>query len=151
MWYLLYNVLLILASPFILLILLAKKRCRPGLAERLGLFGLSGLFRLFGQNSPNRPNRLNRPDEPVIWIHAVSLGEGVAAVPLGRLLHSRYPEYRLVVSTVTDTGREAGGQRLGRRADSRAAHREHQIRSARARAYRPAGWSLAWRDQSGRT
>ena len=112
MWYLLYNVLLILASPFILLILLAKKRCRPGLAERLGLFGLSGLFRLFGQNRPNRPNRLNRPDEPVIWIHAVSLGEVVAAVPLVRLLHSRYPEYRLVVSTVTDTGREAVEQRL---------------------------------------
>src|SRR2546426_1460377 len=112
MWYLLYNVLLILASPFILLILLAKKRCRPGLAERLGLFGLSGLFRLFGQNRPNRPNRLNRPDEPVICIHAVSLGEGVAAVPLVRLLHSRYPEYRLVVSTVTDTGREAVEQRL---------------------------------------
>src|SRR5438093_11676893 len=109
MWYLLYNVLLILASPFILLILLAKKRCRPGLAERLGLFGLSGLFRLFGQN---RSNRLNRPDEPVIWIHAVSLGEVVAAVPLVRLLHGRYPEYRLVVSTVTDTGREAVEQRL---------------------------------------
>src|SRR2546426_10028199 len=111
MWYLLYNVLLILASPFILLILLAKKRCRPGLAERLGLFGLSGLFRLFGQNRPNRPNRLNRPDEPVIWIHAVSLGEVVAAVPLVRLLHSPYPEDRLGVSTGTDTGRGAGEQR----------------------------------------
>src|SRR5438034_11797649 len=106
MWYLLYNVLLILASPFILLILLAKKRCRPGLAERLSLFGL---FRLFGQN---RPNRLNRPDNPVLWVHAVSLGEVVAAVPLVRLLHGRYPEYRLVVSTVTDTGREAVEQRL---------------------------------------
>src|SRR3989442_6397795 len=112
MWYLLYNVLLILASPFILLILLAKKRCRPGLAERLGLFGLSGLFRLFGQNRPNRPNGLNRPNGPTLWIHAVSLGEVVAAVPLVRLLHSRYPEYRLVVSTVTDTGREAVEQRL---------------------------------------
>jgi len=44
MWYFAYNILLILASPFILLILLAKKRCRPGLPERLGLFGLSDSF-----------------------------------------------------------------------------------------------------------
>ena len=109
MWYLLYNILLILASPFIAVILLAKKRCRPGLPERLGLFGLSGLFRLVGHNGPNR---LNRPNGPTLWVHAVSLGEVVAAVPLARLLHSQYPEYQLVVSTVTDTGREAVEQRL---------------------------------------
>ena len=130
MWYFAYNILLILASPFILLILLAKKRCRPGLAQRLGwfeggpfgLFGLSSLFRRFGQIESDRPNRLNRqdrPDEPVIWVHAVSLGEVVAVVPLVRLLHSRYPEYRLVVSTVTDTGREAVEQRLAGVAEHR--------------------------------
>src|SRR5438093_9436076 len=119
MWYLLYNVLLVLAAPFILLILLAKKRCRPGLAQRLGWFegGPFGLFSLFGRNRLNRLDRPNRPERPTIWIHAVSLGEVVAAVPLVRLLHSRYPEYRLVVSTVTDTGREAAEQALPRVAE----------------------------------
>ncbi|MGH7251556.1 MAG: 3-deoxy-D-manno-octulosonic acid transferase [Nitrospiraceae bacterium] len=127
MWYLLYNVLLVLASPFIFLILLAKKRCRPGLPERLGWFegGPFGLFSPFGPSGrfglfrPNRPDRPDRPDAPVIWVHAVSLGEVVAAVPLVRLLHSRYPEYRLVVSTVTDTGREAVEQRLAGVAEHR--------------------------------
>src|SRR5438034_6291099 len=119
MWYLLYNVLLILALPFILLILLAKKRCRPGLAQRLGwsggLFGLfrsSGLFGWLGLKKLEKLDKPNKPDNPVLWVHAVSLGEVVAAVPLVRLLHGRYPEYRLVVSTVTDTGREAVEQRL---------------------------------------
>src|SRR5437763_1061167 len=115
MWYFLYNVLLLLSSPFILLVLLAKKRCRRGLPERLGLvglFGLSGLFRRFGQKESDKPNRLNGPDRPVIWVHAVSLGEVVAAVPLVRALHARYPGDRLVVSTVTETGREAVERQL---------------------------------------
>lgn len=118
MWYLLYNVFLILASPVILLVLLAKKRCRRGLPQRLGLSrlsGLSGLSRAFGSPRPNRPAQRDRPDQPdrpVIWLHAVSLGEVTAAVPLVRALARRYPEHRLVVSTVTETGREAVEQRL---------------------------------------
>ena len=34
--FILYNLLLLLASPVILPTLLAKKRCRPGLRQRLG-------------------------------------------------------------------------------------------------------------------
>ena len=37
MWYVLYNVLLVLSTPIILCILAAKRRCRRGLPERLGL------------------------------------------------------------------------------------------------------------------
>jgi 3-deoxy-D-manno-octulosonic-acid transferase len=42
--------------------------------------------------------------ERCIWIHAVSVGEVVAAVPLIRALAKRYPDYRLLVTTVTPTG-----------------------------------------------
>ncbi len=121
MWYFLYNVLLLLASPVIVLILLGKKRCRRGLLQRLGLsgpyslFGLSGLFRLFGLNGPNRQDRQDRrerPDRPTIWVHAVSLGEVVAVTPLVHALRKHYPHDRIVVSTVTETGREAVEQRL---------------------------------------
>lgn len=42
----------------------------------------------------------------------MSLGEVTAAVPLVRELALRYPEHRLLVSTVTETGREAVEQRL---------------------------------------
>ena len=100
MWYLLYNSLLLLASPVILFVLLAKQRCRRGLPQRLGLVD-------------ERP--FNQPagrSTCVIWIHAVSLGEVVAVAPLVRDLHRNYPEARLIVSTVTETGREAVEQRL---------------------------------------
>ncbi len=59
----------------------------------------------------------SRGSRPVLWVHAVSLGEVVAAVPLVRELHRRYPGHRLVVSTVTETGREAVEQRLAEVAD----------------------------------
>ena len=42
--------------------------------------------------------------ERCIWIHAVSVGEVVAAVPLIRALARRYPDRPLLVTTVTPTG-----------------------------------------------
>jgi len=42
--------------------------------------------------------------ERCIWVHAVSVGEVVAAVPLIRALLSRYPDRPLLVTTVTPTG-----------------------------------------------
>ena len=116
MWRLFYNIVLLVVSPLIVAILLAKQRCRPGLPQRLGLEeGSFGLFRLFGlsqQNKLNKPDQPNKPNQPVIWIHAVSLGEVVAVTPLVNELHRRHPDHRLVVSTVTETGREAVEQRL---------------------------------------
>ena len=124
MWYVVYNALLLIASPVIVAILLAKPRCRRGLPQRLGLEeGLSGLFGLSRlsrrPDRPNRPDRLDRPDSPLIWIHAVSLGEVIAVAPVVKELHRRYPEYRFVVSTVTETGREAVEQRLAGVAEHR--------------------------------
>lgn len=100
MWYLLYNSLLLLVSPIILCVLLAKQRCRRGLPQRLGLPA--------EEPSPHSAGT----SSCVIWIHAVSLGEVVAVAPLVRDLRGRYPEARLIVSTVTETGREAVAQRL---------------------------------------
>ncbi|MBM4122238.1 MAG: 3-deoxy-D-manno-octulosonic acid transferase [Nitrospira sp.] len=105
MWYLAYNVLLVLASPVILMVLLAKRRCRRGLISRVGF-----LPREF-------PPDGHPASRPVLWVHAVSLGEVVAAAPLVRELHRQYPKHRLVVSTVTETGREAVEQRLAGIAD----------------------------------
>ncbi len=39
-----------------------------------------------------------------IWVHAVSVGEVLAAVPLIRALRERFPDRRLLVTTVTPTG-----------------------------------------------
>jgi 3-deoxy-D-manno-octulosonic-acid transferase len=101
MWNILYNGLLLLASPVILALLLAKPRCRRGLPERFG-FKVPGI----------------RPDHrPLIWVHAVSLGEVVAITPLVRELHRRHPDHRFAVSTATETGRDAVEQRLAGVAD----------------------------------
>lgn len=42
--------------------------------------------------------------ERCIWIHAVSVGEVQAAVPLVRALARRFPDYEMLVTTVTPTG-----------------------------------------------
>jgi 3-deoxy-D-manno-octulosonic-acid transferase len=96
MWNVFYNGLLLLAAPVILAILLAKPRCRRGLLERFGL------------SAP----RVRTDGRPLIWMHAVSLGEVVAIAPLVRELHRRHPDYRFAVSTATETGRDAVEQRL---------------------------------------
>ncbi|MEC4675107.1 MAG: 3-deoxy-D-manno-octulosonic acid transferase, partial [Nitrospirota bacterium] len=91
------NLLSFVLSPAVVAILLLKKRCRRGLWQRLGV--------RLADPAP--------PGKPVIWLHAVSLGEVTAAVPLVRAIHERYPQVVIMVSTITETGREVVEQRLG--------------------------------------
>ena len=42
--------------------------------------------------------------KPVIWVHAVSVGEVNAATPIINQLLERYPDYTLLITTVTPTG-----------------------------------------------
>src|SRR2546427_2286300 len=101
--FVLYNLLLLLASPVILAVLLAKKRCRPGLRQRLGWLP--------------RDLDKSRDGRPTIWVHAVSLGETTAVVPLVQQLKTRYPAARVFVSTVTETGKETVLRRLAGQAE----------------------------------
>jgi len=41
-----------------------------------------------------------------IWLHAVSLGEAIAAIPLIKQLQDAYPNKNIVITTMTPTGRE---------------------------------------------
>lgn len=41
-----------------------------------------------------------------LWIHAVSVGEVIAAVPLVKAIQSRYPDLPIVMTTMTPTGSE---------------------------------------------
>ncbi len=56
------------------------------------------------------------PRQPLIWLHAVSLGETLAAQPLVAALRSRYPQHRLLVTHMTATGREAAQRLYGEHA-----------------------------------
>ena len=88
----LYTLCLHLALPFLPLRLWWRGRREPGyrrdIGQRFGRYGAP-------------------PDRPVIWIHAVSLGETRAAQPLVAALRARYPGHALLVTHMTATGREA--------------------------------------------
>lgn len=58
-----------------------------------------------GQRLGAAPVRYGR--QPVIWVHAVSLGEVNAAKTLVAELHSQLPDFRVVVSATTETGMAA--------------------------------------------
>ncbi|MDE1942111.1 MAG: lipid IV(A) 3-deoxy-D-manno-octulosonic acid transferase [Betaproteobacteria bacterium] len=47
-----------------------------------------------------------RPERPLIWLHAVSVGETRAAVPLIQEIRRRHPGHHLLLTHMTPTGRE---------------------------------------------
>ncbi len=85
----LYNIVFYLALPFILCRLLWKSRKNAAYKQRW-------LERLARFTSP--------AIDKSIWVHAVSLGEAIAATPLIKALKSKYPNIRIVVTTMTPTG-----------------------------------------------
>lgn len=96
---LLYTLLLWLLLPWALLHLLWRSRLQPEYrhhwGERFGFY-------------PARKNT-----QPIIWIHAVSVGETRAAQPLVAALQGRYPDHRILLTHMTPTGRETSTTLFG--------------------------------------
>ena len=59
----------------------------------------------WGQITPQM-REFGRLDGPKIWLHAVSVGETMAARPLARALKAQMPSAKIVLSSTTDTGHE---------------------------------------------
>ncbi|MBI5212619.1 MAG: 3-deoxy-D-manno-octulosonic acid transferase [Nitrospirae bacterium] len=76
-----------------------KELRKRWIRERFGLYKTS----LQHSNTPFHP----------VWIHAVSVGEVIAAAPLINKIRDRHPSAEVIVSTVTDTGQKVAKERLG--------------------------------------
>ncbi len=69
---------------------------------------LSGLAQRLGR----LPHSLKSDGRSTIWFHSCSVGETLSLEPLVRYLHERFPEVRLVFSTITKTGQVVADQRF---------------------------------------
>ncbi|MHA6197681.1 lipid IV(A) 3-deoxy-D-manno-octulosonic acid transferase [Pseudomonas wadenswilerensis] len=87
----LYTLLFHLGLPLVALRLFLRARKAPAYGQRIGerfAFGLP----------PLKPGG--------IWVHAVSVGESIAAAPMIRALLERYPQLPITVTCMTPTGSE---------------------------------------------
>lgn len=90
---------LVVGAPYWLFRMATSGKYRDGLSERLGFV----------------PHRLLADPKggPVIWVHAVSVGEMLAAARMIEDLRKELPGWRIVVSTTTRTGQALARQRFG--------------------------------------
>jgi 3-deoxy-D-manno-octulosonic-acid transferase len=89
---------MLLSAPFWLYQMLRHGKYRRGFSERTG----------------RAPARLRRATgQQVIWVHAVSVGEVLAVSGLVGQIRRLFLEYRVVVSTTTDTGQDLARRRFG--------------------------------------
>ena len=97
---LLLTMVLLLGSPWWLARMLTTARYREGLPERLGRVPATLQALALGKR--------------VVWIHAVSVGEVLAASSLiAELEGALGPAWQIVVSTTTRTGQELARRRFG--------------------------------------
>jgi len=88
----LYTTLLYATSPLIFSLLLKTKKGKPPIGDR---------WKEFVGITPELAN-----SQQPIWVHAVSVGEVIAATPIINALQERYPEQPLLITTTTSTGAE---------------------------------------------
>jgi 3-deoxy-D-manno-octulosonic-acid transferase len=90
--------LLVLTLPYWLLQMMRHGKYRAGLRQRFGAVP---------------PGLTARGEKPAIWVHAVSVGEVVAASAVVVALRQKFPSHRVLVSTTTSTGQKLAAQRFG--------------------------------------
>ncbi|MBP0593860.1 lipid IV(A) 3-deoxy-D-manno-octulosonic acid transferase [Paraburkholderia sp. LEh10] len=98
-----YNALWWLIAPLAVLRLLIRSRKERGYREHIG--------ERFGSVR----GRVPEDDTPLIWVHAVSVGETRAAQPLIEALIIARPDARILLTHMTPSGRATGEQIFGDR------------------------------------
>ena len=103
--FILYNILLIILWPAAAIYMLWR---------RFGLKKSAESWRGQWGSVPSEVPEALKSTSPRFWIHAVSVGEVMAARPVARALKSTFPDCGIVVSTTTDTGQDAARQGVER-------------------------------------
>ena len=87
-----YSLVITLALPLVLLRLAWRARLQPAylqhVSERFGRYVARD------------------HDQPLIWVHAVSVGETRTTLPLIKALREHFPQHRILITHMTPTGRE---------------------------------------------
>lgn len=100
---LLYRALWWIVAPLAVLRLVIRSRRERGYREHIGeRFGFAR-------------GRVPEDDAPLIWVHAVSVGETRAAQPLIAALMQTRPDARLLITHMTPSGRATSTQLFGDR------------------------------------
>ena len=100
---LVYRALWWIVAPLAVLRLLIRSRKERGYREHIG--------ERFGRGPGRRADDL----APLIWVHAVSVGETRAAQPLIDALMKAHPDARILLTHMTPSGRATGEQIFGDR------------------------------------
>lgn len=99
-----YNLALLAAlvagAPWWLWRMATTQKYREGIGERLG-------------RVPDQLRGRGTDTKPVIWLHAVSVGEVLAVSRLVQEIEAAFAGYRLMISTTTRTGQELARTRFG--------------------------------------
>jgi 3-deoxy-D-manno-octulosonic-acid transferase len=84
-------------------VLCAHRKTRNGFLQRLGFY-----------RQPHLPSG----GGPRIWLHGASAGDLLALSPMVRLLKERFPDCRVILSTITNTGYLMASERLASQVDA---------------------------------
>ena len=95
---LLLGLFLLVTLPYWLIQMMRHGKYRSGLRQRFGAVP---------------PNVAAARTKPVIWLHAVSVGEVVAVGGVIEELQRKFPSHRVMISTTTATGNRLASRRFG--------------------------------------
>ncbi|HZJ56054.1 MAG TPA: glycosyltransferase N-terminal domain-containing protein, partial [Myxococcaceae bacterium] len=98
----LYVLLSTLAFVVLSPLLLLARKTRRGLLERFGFY---------------RPEAVPQGGWPRVWLHGASAGDLQALSPMIARFRERFPDARIFLTTMTDTGRAMAEQRLRAQVD----------------------------------
>jgi 3-deoxy-D-manno-octulosonic-acid transferase len=98
LYVLLSTLLFLVLSP----ILLLARKTRRGFLERFGFY---------------RPDAVREGGWPRVWLHGASAGDLQALSPMIARFRERFPDARIFLTTITDTGRAMAEQRLRSQVD----------------------------------